>query len=219
MAGFTKDFIRHFDFFKTKDSHTVFANWVEMAAISMLNRCRHSTWDDKEKRYLEIAKQYTAVELSKFVEMLAELWGKLIEEPYDYLGTLASEMNVLSIKKGQFFTPYEVSCLVAKLTFQGFIFDREITTINEPTCGSGGMIIATTQVLQEYGREVKDIVFIAQDIDRLCVLMTYLQLSILNVPAIVIWGNTLTCEVYEQWPTFPIYSDGKYLKELRNIKN
>lgn len=195
---FVKDLMNYFDDFKTRDTRTVFANWIEMAAIAMLNRCNHSAWEEKERRYLEIAKQYTAFEVSKFVEMLGRLWSNMIEKPYDYLGTLATKMNLLNVKKGQFFTPYAVSYLVAKLTFQQFRFEKEITAINEPTCGSGGIIIAATQVIKENGGKVKDVIFIAQDIDRLCVLMTFLQLSILEIPAIVIWGNTLTCEEFER---------------------
>ena len=42
---------------------------------------------------------------------------------------------------------------------------------------------------------------VAQDIDRKCCNMTYIQLSLLAVPAAVIWGDTLILECREQWLT------------------
>lgn len=44
----------------------------------------------------------------------------------------------------------------------------------------------------------------AQDIDLKCVHMTYLQLSLYGIPAVVIHGNTLTVEEWSRWYT-PVY--------------
>ena len=87
---------------------------------------------------------------------------------------------------GQFFTPYSVSLATARLTLPDTIDENKKLSLCEPTCGSGGMVIAAAQVLQEKGinyQRVLDVV--CQDLDWTAVYMCYVQLSLLGVKAIV----------------------------------
>lgn len=73
------------------------------------------------------------------------------------------------------------------------IDENKKLSLCEPTCGSGGMVIAAAQVLQEKGinyQRVLDVV--CQDLDWTAVYMCYVQLSLLGVKAIVVQGNTLS---------------------------
>lgn len=52
----------------------------------------------------------------------------------------------------------------------------------EPACGAGGMCIAAAETLFKQGINYQECLHItAQDIDPLCVHMTYVQLSLLHI--------------------------------------
>jgi hypothetical protein len=75
-------------------------------------------------------------------------------------------------------------------------------TINEPTCGSGTMVIGAVWAMQRKGIDYRHkSFFVAQDIDIRCVWMAYIQLSLYEIPAMVIHGNTLTVENWSTWYT------------------
>jgi hypothetical protein len=50
----------------------------------------------------------------------------------------------------------------------------------------------------------QQLVVTAVDIDLKCVHMTYLQLALYGVPAVIIHGNSLSCEEWSRWYT-PLY--------------
>jgi hypothetical protein len=76
-------------------------------------------------------------------------------------------------------------------------------TINDPTCGAGGMLVAALETLdREYHFNYAHNCFmLGEDIDIRCVHMTYLQLSLAGVPAIVKHTNSLTRETWDIWKT------------------
>ena len=101
----------------------------------------------------------------------------------DYLGELFMNCGFGSNRNGQFFTPYHVSKLCAKLCI-GEPPEDKIITLNEPCCGSGGMVLAAMDVLKnDFGINYTIDCFVdCSDIDLRCVHMTYLQLSLAGVP-------------------------------------
>lgn len=83
--------------------------------------------------------------------------------------------------------------------------EEKVVTLNEPSCGSGSMILAYAEMMQKHGRNYcSELVVLAQDLDIHCVLMTYIQLSLYGIPAVVLHGNTITTEEFDRWYT-PIY--------------
>lgn len=178
----------------------VFTDFVTLSAISISN----SLTPNKalEDEYNSIAAKYSADGLSKFAEMLA-VTAEALEEKYcDFLGECFSELGATNAKTGQFFTPYSLSKLSALATFDA---SKEFQKINEPACGSGSMIIAMCEVMQEHNYNYQtNALFIAQDIDYRCGYMCYVQLSLLGVPAIVNIGDTLKVEVWQELHT-PVY--------------
>ena len=128
--------------------------------------------------------------------MTACLVDTLEDGPDDVLGSIYMESDMGSKATGQFFTPFHLSVLSARLGLQNFIssFDDKMTklTINEPSCGGGGMIIATAKVLHENGIDYQKCMdVVAQDLDWKGVYMCYVQLSLLGIKAICVQGNTL----------------------------
>jgi hypothetical protein len=199
----------------------VFGDFVEMAALAVRNAFERlgAGFDEREQRYLRIAGKYRADELERFSHAFAALVEAMEMKPGDVLGSLFGEMELGNSARGQFFTPYELCRLMASMTIDDTLraeIDRKgFITVQEPACGAGAMLIALATQLQDQGINYQQCIHVtATDIDARAVHMTYLQLSLLHVPALVILGNTLSLEVRELWPT-PAHIIGLWDHRLR----
>lgn len=87
---------------------------------------------------------------------------------------------------GQFFTPWEVCKMMAKLQFEERLVEKvsrgEPLSVIDPCCGSGTMLLAARAVVAErYGRDVADRMSLnGQDVDRICCLMSKIQIRASN---------------------------------------
>lgn len=183
------------------DSKNVWEIFSEFCHLSRM--CFQQVILFDEEREQEIIKiQRASKNPNGFAEALSVLVGALENETGDFLGTWAGLNEVLYSKRGQFFTPYHISRFMAKIVISPTEkkSDKPIT-LNEPACGAGGMVIAMFETLKELRYYPKDFYVIAQDIDSLCVNMTYLQCTLLDIPAVVILGDTLALEAVAQYPT------------------
>lgn len=80
--------------------------------------------------------------------------------------------------------------------------DKPFLTLSEPACGAGGMVLAFVKMMLKHNHNPAEKFWVqCIDVDRLAALMCYVQLSLWNVPAVVIVGNTLSLEVRESWYT------------------
>lgn len=170
---------------------SIYSDWVEMMALSIENSTclfEDEVWRKREQRYRDICQKYTREENMKFCWCMSLLVESLEKEINDELGKIYMELDASNSRTGQFFTPFHLSVLMAKLMEPS---DDDLT-INEPSCGGGGMVIAMVKELPEEKR--KTVKVVAQDIDYRCVHMCYVQLSLIGVDAVVIQGNALTSE-------------------------
>lgn len=84
-------------------------------------------------------------------------------------------------------------------------------TMNEPTCGAGCISLAFAGRIQELGwNPSQNLVVRAEDVDIRCVWMSYIQLSLYGIPAVVIHGDVLSLEEYDRWYT-PAYLLGNWV--------
>ena len=115
-------------------------------------------------------------------------------EMEDVLGAIYMEAGCGNKNTGQFFTPFHVSLACAQLTVrEQDVNEAHPLYFNEPSAGSGGMVIAAARALKERGINYQNCMkVVAQDLDWNCVYMTYVQLSLYGVDGIVVQGNTLT---------------------------
>ena len=82
---------------------------------------------------------------------------------------------------------------------------QKYLTICEPCIGSGAMVLGLANDLARKNiNYCQRMVVTGTDIDLKCVHMAYLQLSLYGIPAVIIHGNTLTCEEWSRWYT-PVY--------------
>lgn len=192
--------------------HEILSDCFECWAICISNMVDRTHYDERENKYLEIVKKYNKHDLDLMAELFALVWVTLTKMPEDgfgdYLGELYMASDTSNKKAGQFFTPYSVSKLSAELTLKGSdSLKDDIITLYEPTCGSGGMILAAMDTLQnDCGINYTAHSFtVAGDVDSRCVHACYIQLSLAGVPAIVEQRDALTMELIGgRWET-PAY--------------
>ena len=145
--------------------------------------------------------------LSAYARMFALLWLTVrdhADDPSDILGDIYHELRLNNEWNGQFFTPDHICRMMAEMVnpvTENADRDGPIT-INEPTCGSGTMVIGAVWAMKRKNFDFqRNSFFVAQDIDIRCVWMAYIQLSLYGIPAVVIHGNTLTMEEWSRWYT------------------
>ncbi|MFF2053846.1 N-6 DNA methylase [Leifsonia sp. NPDC058194] len=196
----------------------VFRDFCELAALAIRNSVDPHGQTEREERYLSIARGYTSEEASRFAEALAHLALQLEEGFSDALGHLYMSLDLGNESIGQFFTPYDVGLVIAKMNvgnILGQLAEKEFVTVQEPAVGSGGMIIALADALREEGVNYQQSMHVtARDLDITAVHMTYIQLTLINVAAVVVHGNTLTMEELDTWPT-PAHVIGGWAERLQ----
>lgn len=186
---------------------SVLTDLFEISAIVISNKFDLVRFNEREKRYLDIVKKYDADEMQVMCEAFAKIYVLLtgmIDHGFDdYLGRLYMMSGTSSDKAGQFFTPYSVSQMCAQVTLDKERLKMdEIIAMHEPTCGSGGMIIAVVEELHKRGFNYANNLFVeCGDIDARCVHMAYLQLGLAGVPAVIYHRNSITLETWDVWHT------------------
>lgn len=200
MTDYLKEFntiLRDIDY--SKNTVTKFSDFLSLSAYSLAQPFYNSK--EIEEKYKNISKNYSLPQLEKFAHLIAIVTLALEEKMQDFLGQIFMSNDMGSGYKGQFFTPYHVSKLMSEMVGYNVKVDlenKEIITLSEPCCGSGGMVIAFADSMKESGYNYQKNLFVeAIDIDDLCYKMTYIQLALLGIPARVIKGNTITMDFQE----------------------
>ena len=109
----------------------------------------------------------------------------------DLLGEIYMESGCGNSSTGQFFTPFHLSEMVARINQDEYLKKRG--EMFEPSVGGGGMVIAVAKVMKDSGINYqRNLKVVAQDIDWLSVYMSYIQFSLLGINAIVVQGDSLS---------------------------
>jgi type I restriction-modification system DNA methylase subunit len=210
ILDYSKTFIAKLnDVSYSRNPYETFNDFIYMAASALYSWKKD---EQVEKEYSDVAKNYSVDELSKMSELLFILTEALeqlqdIEENGDFLGRIFMSLDYGDKRNGQFFTPYNVSYMMAQMMIGEKEFPQNrICKISDPCCGAGGMLIASAMVMMRRGLNYqRDAYFVGQDIDARCVRMAFIQLSLLGVPAILICGDTLAMKCYWQRETIGYY--------------
>lgn len=219
MKSYSDPILRLLNQISSHDFYTVMRDFFLVSAISIRNAVDHGPEHPKyEKRYQDIIANYKKPELDIFAKsfsLMQQEYNRMLDGDRQYTD-LCGELYMLSYtsssKAGQFFTPYCAS----KLCADGCITEDKVKekldndpdgviTIMEPSCGAGGMLIAAAERLAELNvNYARNALAYGTDIDERCVAMSYIQCSLLGIPAIITHGNVLTQEVWSEWHT-PAY--------------
>ena len=209
-----REFIKIFDSLCYGQSrYQVWADFVHMFALSIVNAVDKTHFDEREKRYLRIVKAYKKEQLEGFAQLARVTVMAFEKNPFqDFLGELYMRCDLGNENTGQFFTPYHICEMMAKCIMDGQDSAKDVIekngyiTIHDPCIGGGAMLIGAAQVLKERGINYQqDAVFVGQDIDANVAMMAYIQLSLLGCPGYIKIGNSLT----EPMTGNVLFGDGK----------
>lgn len=197
--------------------YEVYCDFVAAAAIAISNRVDLIRSAERELEYERITKRYSKQEITLFSESLALLRLSYGDPGHptptnfdDVLGEIFMSLEFGNDAVGQFFTPSTICRLTSQLTFdergvRAAIAERGYVSAMDPAVGAGAMLIAFAQILAERGIDYqKHLVVTGVDISLVAVQMAYLQCSLLDIPAVIVHGNSLTLQEHSAWLT-PAY--------------
>ena len=144
------------------------------------------------------------------LEIITRAWGQLLldmeDRPYrDLLGPayMAVAHKLDRDSGGEFFTPYALSRFLAEMKLgkdpREAFTPGKILMCGEPACGSGGMILAFTEVLVDGGVSPLHTSWEARDISDLSCYAAFVNTTLWGIPTRIICGNTLSNDVRWQW--------------------
>ena len=219
MFDHKKDIHRIFEScFTDRDYYTVLSDFFEMSAISIRNAVNlGKSREVYEQRYKQIISKYSQEQFKSFTTalglLITDIQKSMDDGSFaDWCGEIYMDSHTSNARMGQFFTPYNVSRMMAQVSIQEDVISQKldgnpdgVLPIYEPTVGAGGLIIAAVERLTQLHVNYAYNVFVdCGDIDARCVHMTYLVLSLLGVPAVVRKGDALRYQYTEAWFT-PAY--------------
>ena len=186
----------------------VFEDFVSCSVIALENRlCFNQKREDK---YLQTVKGYEKTDVSRMAQLLTLVSTSMMDQFNDFLGKVFMQLDLGDKYRGQFFTPWDVSRMMAQISLGDVdtVFkDKPFITLAEPACGAGCMVLAYADVLNKAGYLSHHHMWVsATDIDPLAAGMAYIQLSLSGVAGEVVIGNSLHNERRRI-----LYTPGHYL--------
>ena len=193
----------------------VFSDFLSLAA-SELDMARIRAPESIE-HCRKICARYEASDIAKMQEMFCMMVCALEAKFHDFLGAIFMVLELGDNFRGQYFTPYPVQSLLARMLMPGgrdTIRREGIATGSDPACGAAGMLIAYAECLLEADINPSMHMFgSCIDIDPVAADMAFIQLSVLGIAAEVVTGNTLTMQIRRVRYT-PVYYLNEFEKRL-----
>jgi hypothetical protein len=191
-----------------------FRNFIEAAYCACAARTAPNIQvvNALEARYMAVATRY-GDEKQRAMMAVSKLFSRLAEAAHEYSGDFLGETFMMeevcfkNTAKGQFFTPYGISKLCARLKCSPDVVEsakaeNRPVIVLDPACGSGGMVLAIAEAMSEQGFEPQEFMLATLvDVDPVCMQMAFLQMWLKNIPAICVHGNSLTLEEFERAST------------------
>lgn len=173
----------------------IWSDWVTMLAIS-INASVEKDNEDRQNLYKSICIKYSKDELMKLAKATARYMELVDEFPYDdLLGDMYMRLEMGSAVTGQFFTPYHLAQLTAKLGIDTAIeaIERDgWASLNDPACGGGALLVAGAEELYRRGINYQQCcIFVGNELNMTTAMSAYVQLSMLGCPGYIVIGDTL----------------------------
>lgn len=202
---------------------TIFSDFLAISALEISNAVNPT--DERKQRYTKTLNKYKDDEKKLFADMFACIVAEMhpvagdIPQYYDVLGELFGGLELHDSWKGQFFTPQPVSDVMARITLREHEEDIEkrgyISSL-EPCIGGGANVIGLVNAMFLKGyNPCKQLLVTAYDLDERCIYMSYIQLSLMGIPAMIQQRNTLTNETYGDYWVTPVFVLDDWIGRLR----
>lgn len=206
--------IKKINDFRSNDVWEIYNDFLILSAENF-----RKLLDKDFKSTHKIYTKYNDTEINLFNEMLIILDGLLQNDKKDHLGDLLMELEMANKLNGQFFSPFDISLISSMVGITKDDVDKKIKekgyiTLHEMSVGGGAIVIAVAKLLIEWGYDPKEnLLVICNDIDKKAIYMSYIQFTLLDIPAVVLEMDTLTQEIKDVWKAIGYYR--KY-KEFNN---
>lgn len=201
------------DIDRSKRRTEVFRDFCEMAYCALAKQTAPT-----EERAAQYEADYMACvaryrdpnDVRIMPELLAMAQIAIAPGGRDFLGAVAAEIGALDAGLGQFFTPYEVSRLMAEINLTDvprLIEEHGFFTMEEPAAGAGGMVIAAADAVASLGYDpALTMWFEAVELNRPTFHMAYIQTTLRGLAGKVCHGNSLSMEVFSVTPTHAAFA-------------
>lgn len=196
---------------RTRGGHLeVFADFCRLYACELALKTR-------EEEYLSVAGRYSRKELYRFQDAMMNLFVQMDEKPFeDLLGPYYTEINSSASAKarGEYYTPPAIAQLMANLLFspgdddggrisevEKMIEKGKPITVQEPACGSGGMILSMAELFAR--KNAVDLLRVTMiDVSPIACDMAYINTTLFGIPAKIMQGSCLTMKFQKSWINF-----------------
>lgn len=207
----------------------IWGDWVFCSATAFSNAVEFdkALFNARESQYMSIVNKYKGSDyMNRFAKMLTCYIQHTMDFGVeDFLGDVYMSFEMGNDYNGQFFTPIELTKLMAQLTFDADLHRSAIEKngyvgFSDPAVGAGSCLLALIPALEHHKISPRDIYMEGWDIDLTSALMAYIQLSVNNVPARIVCGNTLSQEIYSVWktPSYVAFGTGFKLARAEKVK-
>lgn len=174
----------------------VWADFIVMAAIEVSSAVDQVHAPQRLETYKTMSSRYNPDEKEMFGQLLTEIVNGMEENPdQDFLGELYMVLELGNDHAGQFFTPYSVCKMMAKMQsadIKTHIQNQGWFSVSDCACGAGALLVAFANECREQGVNFQtSVLFVAQDIDYTVACMCYLQLSLLGCAGYVVIGDSI----------------------------
>ncbi|MEH3394071.1 N-6 DNA methylase [Klebsiella variicola] len=148
---------------------TVFSDLMHLSAAALHNRLAFS--QDIEDDYLRRIGRYNRADRFRFQALFQTLVDGMEHSASDFLGSVFMELELGNPDNGQYFTPFSVSHMMARMLLADRQAEldsgeREYISVCDPACGAGGMIVAMACAMLEAGyNPQRQMVAFCTDID------------------------------------------------------
>ncbi len=206
----------------------IWGDLITAVACTISNTVDMEHREKREEEYLRISKKHDPKKLAEAFSIIVEA---LDDDPnQDFLGRMYMGLNLGSHWHGQFFTPYNLCEMSAKMQVDSLVnavSERGWASACDPAVGGGAMLIAAANTARLEGVNYQQhILFAGQDVDRVAGMMAYIQLSLLGCPGYVCIADTLSNpmvgdtlfpaekEYQEYWYTPMFFSEVWHMRRL-----
>lgn len=201
-----------------RDRISMFRDFVESFAIRLSFVSDKDMIGVRTKRFNAIMKQYSSNEhavFSRLGQLLIEALKQESENgPQDVLSEIFHTAGLDDKSAGESFTPPDISLLMANLAIEPVkeamierIKTKGYVSLYDCCSGAGSLFLTFAKVMYENGLNYcTQLLVEGWDIDLISVCMTYIQLTLNGIPAILRHKNTITLEEYSVWHTYTYVS-------------
>ncbi len=188
---------------RSKRRTEVFRDFCEMASLALMKQTAHPARADQiEADYMACVARYRDKnDVRKMRELLEIAVAAIAPGGRDFLGEVAGEIGALDARLGQFFTPYDVSRLIAEMILAdagAIIRERGFITMMEPAAGAGGMVIAAADAIERLGYDPATCLWVeAVELNRGTYHMLHIQTAYRGLAGKTIQGNSLSVEIFD----------------------